>query len=54
MTQEELEQRITDMIDREGVQNAILNFEIDRLKKAVKQSENVSGFPEGTAGRTTH
>ena len=47
MTEEELEQRTTEMIDRERVKNAILALEIESLKKAVEQVENVSGLREG-------
>ena len=43
-TEEELEERITEQIDRESVRNAILALEIENLKKAVEQIENVSGF----------
>lgn len=39
---EELEQRINDQIDREKIQDAILKLEIETLKKAVENSENVS------------
>lgn len=39
---EELEQRINDQIDRERIQDAILKLEIETLKKAVEESENVS------------
>ena len=42
MTEEELEQQINDMIDRER-KNAI-TFEIEQLKKAVENVENVSGL----------
>ena len=41
-TEEELEQRITEHIDRESLQNAILKIEIESLKKAVDKVENVS------------
>jgi len=44
MTEEELEQRTTEMIDRERMKDAILKFEIENLKKAVEKSENVSGL----------
>ena len=43
---EELEQIITEQIDRESKQQAILSLEIETLKKAVKQVENVSGLGE--------
>lgn len=48
MTEEELEQRTTEMIDRERVRTAILKLEIENLKKAVEQVENVSGFCRST------
>ena len=38
---EELEQFITEQIDQERIKDAILKIEIDNLKKAVKQSEDV-------------
>ena len=41
---EELEQRINDQIDRERIQTAILNLEIETLKKAVEKVENISGI----------
>lgn len=44
MTEQELEERTTELIDREEVKKAILNFEIENLKKAVEQVEDVSGF----------
>lgn len=44
MTEEELEQRINDQIDRERVRENILNLEIEMLKKAVEQVENISGL----------
>lgn len=44
MTEEELEERITEQIDRERVKDKILALEIEMLKKAVEQIENVSGF----------
>ena len=43
-TEEELEQRINEQIDRERVRTAILKLEIENLKKAVEQVENVSGL----------
>lgn len=43
-TEQELEERITEHIDRERVENAILNVEIETLKKAVEKVENVSGL----------
>lgn len=42
--EEELEQRINDQIDRERIKEAILKLEIENLKKAVEQVENISGF----------
>ena len=47
ITEEELEQRTNDMIDRERIRNAILDFEIENMTKAVEQLENVSGFSTG-------
>lgn len=44
MTEQELEERITDQMDRERAKNAILALEIESLKKAVEQVENVSGL----------
>lgn len=41
MTEEELEQHITNQIDTERMKNAILDFEIENLKKAVEQCERV-------------
>lgn len=43
-TEEELEQRINDHIDRERVRDAILALEIETLKKAVEKVENISGI----------
>lgn len=51
-TEEELEQRITEHIDRESVATAILQLEIQQLNKAlektkaVENGENVSGLSE--------
>lgn len=45
--EEELEQRINDQIDRERIKEAILTLEIENLKKAVEQIENVSGLRNG-------
>ena len=39
MTEQELEERITDQMDRERVKNAILNIEIDNMKKVVKHTD---------------
>lgn len=47
---EELEQIVTEQIDRERMKDAILKFEIESLQKAVGQVENVSGSYKG-AGR---
>lgn len=44
MTEQELEERITDQIDRERVRDKILALEIESLKKAVERIENISGF----------
>ena len=44
MTEEELEERITEQMDRERIKDKILALEIDQLKKAVENVENVSGF----------
>ena len=41
-TEEELDQRVNEQIDRERVQRSILNLEIETLKKAVIRVENVS------------
>ena len=43
-TEQELEERITEQMDRERARDAILHFEIETLKKAVEQVENVSGL----------
>lgn len=43
-TEEEMEQLITEHIDAERIQNAILNIEIETLKKAVEKCENVSAI----------
>ena len=44
MTGEELEERITEQMDRERTRDAILALEIETLKKAVEKVENVSGL----------
>lgn len=44
MTEQELEERITDQIDAEMIKDRILKLEIDNLKKAVEQVENISGL----------
>lgn len=43
-TEEELEQRVTEQIDRERKQDAILTLEIETIKKAVRKVENISGL----------
>ena len=43
-TEEDLEQMTTEQIDRERARNAILKLEIENLKEAVKQVENISGL----------
>jgi hypothetical protein len=48
LTEEELEQITTERIERERVKNAILALEIESLKKAVEQVENVSGLHSGS------
>lgn len=40
MTEQELEDMITERMDRERIDNAILKLEIETLKKAVETSEN--------------
>lgn len=50
-TEEELEQRITDHIDHERAQSAILRIEMETLRKGIDKGENISGFSEGTAGK---
>ena len=44
MTQDELDEMITEQMDRERVRDAILKHDIEMLKKAVEQVENVSGL----------
>lgn len=51
MTEQELEERINENLDRERHQNAILSLEIETLKKAVKKVENISGFRKGEGKR---
>ena len=48
-TEEDLEQMITDRIDSEHrrVRNAILGLEIENLKKAVEQVEDISRIRKG-------
>jgi hypothetical protein len=43
-TEEDLEQMTTEQLDRERTRDAILKLEIETLKKAVEQIENVSGL----------
>lgn len=50
-TEEELEQRITDHIDHERAQNAILMIEMESLRKGIDKGENISGLSKGTAGK---
>ena len=52
-TEEELEQRINEHIDRESLQNAILGIELETLRKGIDKIENVSGFHESPAGKQT-
>lgn len=40
-TEMELEERITDEIDRERVKEAILSLEIEQLRDAIKKAERV-------------
>lgn len=51
MTEQELEERITEEMDRERIRNAILDLEIETLKKAVGQVENISGIRESKGNR---
>lgn len=44
MTEQDLEERITEQMDRERVRDKILALEIETLKKAVEKVENVSGL----------
>lgn len=44
MTSEELDQRINEQMDRERIKNAILEHEIESIKKAVETVENISGL----------
>ena len=52
MTEEELEERITEQMDRERVRDAILSLATESIKKAVEQVENVSGL-HGIQGQRT-
>ena len=40
-TEMELEERVTDEIDRERVKEAILSLEIEQLRDAIKKAERV-------------
>lgn len=53
-TEEELEQRITDQMDRERLQDAMIGIELETLRKGIDKVENVSGFCESPAGKQTH
>lgn len=44
MTEAELDERITEQMDRERAREAILKCEIEMLKKAVERVENISGL----------
>ena len=44
MTEQELDDMITERMDRERIKDAILKLEIENLTKAVEQIENVSGL----------
>ena len=37
----ELEERVTEQMDRERTKDAILNFEIEQLRKAIKRAEAI-------------
>ena len=50
-TEEELEQRITEHMDRERLQDAMLGIELETLRKGIDKVENVSGFCESPAGK---
>ena len=50
-TGEELEEQLTRQMEQERVKAAILNLEIETLKKAVKMGENISRFPESSSER---
>ena len=49
-TEMELDERITEQIDRERISESILKLEIESLKKAVETVENVSGL-SGVQGK---
>lgn len=40
-TEEELEQRVTEHIDRESVKDAILSLEIEQMNKALEKTKAV-------------
>ena len=40
---EELERMVNERMDRERIQDIVLDMEIDTIKKAVEKVENVSG-----------
>ena len=44
MTEQELEERINEQLDKERIRDAILKFEIENLKKAVEQCEKVGNW----------
>ena len=43
-TEMELDERITEQLDRERARDAILSLETQMIKKAVEKVENVSGL----------
>ena len=47
MTEAELEERITDQMDRERVADAILALEIKQLKEAVDRIEKIGNLQKG-------
>lgn len=47
ITEDELDQMTNAQLERERVRDAILKLEIEQLKKAVEQIENVSGIRTG-------
>ena len=51
MTEEELEQRVNEQIDRERIKDAILKLEIETLKKAVGKVEDISRISKGSSAR---
>ena len=44
MSEEELDERITEQLDMERAKDRILALEIQTIKKAVEKVENVSGL----------